>query len=197
MALLVGLALAAGACRGSTKADNVADPTVPTEVTLPASTTTTEPADPFAVPATIDAAYVNRVLVELEKVYGDVVRKIRATRLYERSDAASLLAIFNQPLFERQATSFGDIPGQDADLFRQPIGNRRITVERLVKARPDCIFATVTFDFSGVLLKPPPPKRKYITLKPTQTGADPGNINPTPWSYARETDREEDECGAE
>jgi hypothetical protein len=196
VALLVGLALAAGGCRGSTKADNVADPTVPTEVTLPASTTTTEPADPFAVPATIDAAYVNRVLVELNKIYGDVVRKVRATGLYRRSDAGTLLAIFNPPLFERQAESFGEIPGRDAALYKNPIGDRKITVQQLITARPDCVFAKVLFDVSAVAAHPPPPHSKFIKLELKQTGADPKGINPTPWSMSIETDRVEFTCDA-
>lgn len=191
VALLAGLALLTGACRGDT---DTGDATNTTADTVPASTTTTPPADPFAVPATIDAAYVDRVLVELNRVYGDVVRTVRARGRYERGDAAVLLTIFNPPLYERQAEIFGDIPTQDAGLFKDPVGNRVMKVQQLITAGPDCILAKVGFDFSAVLKDPPPANPSYITLKPKRPGSDPKGVNPTPWAMTRETETLENEC---
>lgn len=188
------VALVAGACT----ADRVAspDPTVPTAPSTTTIAVATTAPDPFAVPATIDAAYVDRVLVELNKVYGDVGRKIRATGRYERSDLDPLGAIFNQPLLELQVKQFATIPEMDAALFKNPPGDRRMTVEELITSRPDCIFAKVLFDVSAVVTNPPPAEPVYLTLRPTQPGANPKGINTTPWSMSGESDARQDQCVA-
>lgn len=190
---IVGILLLAAACGD----DEVAtpEPTVPTSGT-PSSTTEAAPADPFAIPPTIDAAYVDRVLVELNKVYGDVVRKIRATNRYERSDLDPLRAIFNDPLLELQVQAFAEIPANDPSLYRQPIGDRLLAVQELITVRRDCIFAEVLLDVSAVAKQPPPAQSRYVTLRPTQAAADPANVNPTPWSMSGESDVRQDQCVA-
>lgn len=188
----VGILLLAGACGGG---DDTAapDPTVPTSVATP-STAVTTPSDPFTIPEVIDAAYVDRVLVELNKVYGDVVRKIRATGRYERSDLDPLRAIFNDPLLESQVTQFATIVSHDPALYKQPIGDRTIAVKELLTVGPDCIYAKAVFDTSAVAADPPPVREKYIVLRPTQAGADPAHVNPTPWSMSSESTGEEITC---
>ncbi len=52
------------------------EPLGPT-ATVPQPTTTT---DPYAVPAVIDEAYVNRVLAGLDQAVGDIVRLVVSTR---------------------------------------------------------------------------------------------------------------------
>lgn len=190
MAAVAVMAVAAGACR-SGSADDQPRTTVPT---APAETTTTAPADPYTVPGVIDKAYVDRVLAALNKVYGDVVRKIRSTGLYERSDLDSLGAIFRDTLLERQAYLFRDIPGRDPSVYREPIGDRRMTVEEIIIARPDCIYVRATLDVSDVAADPPPPATVFITLKPVLPGFNEQGINPTPWAMSRETDKREAEC---
>ena len=64
--LLVGLVVL-GACGGGD--DDALGPTA----TLPQATTTT---DPYAVPAVIDEAYVNRVLAGLDQAVGEVTRLV-------------------------------------------------------------------------------------------------------------------------
>ncbi|MGH9176934.1 MAG: hypothetical protein ACRD0N_00050, partial [Acidimicrobiales bacterium] len=162
------------------------------------STTATTVAadDPFAVPEQIDAAYVDRVLVELNRVYGDVVRKVVGARTYDRADLDPLRAIFNEPLLALQAKQFGELTTMDPASFRQPIGDRRISVKELITARPDCIFARVEFDVSAVVVQAPPPDEAYyLTLTPTPADADPTDRNPTPWSMTRESDGRQDPCG--
>ena len=191
--LIAAVLLTSAACGGGGDSGDDPDPTVPTSASS-STTATSAAADPFATPEQIDAAYVDRVLVELNRVYGDVLRKIRATNLYERSDLDPLRAIFNDPLLEVQAKLFAEIPARDAALYRQPIGDRKITVAELITVRPDCIFAKAIFDVGAVAANPPPPHAKYLTLAPTQPGADPSNINPTPFSMVNESDAPQDRC---
>jgi len=63
------VALAVG-CKGPS------EPLVPT-ATVPQATTTT---NPYAVPAVIDEAYVNRVLAGLDQALGDLVRLVVSTK---------------------------------------------------------------------------------------------------------------------
>ena len=86
-AVLAALALTAPvACSsGSDKAGPTA--TVATE---PAPTTTT---DPYAVPATIDVAYVNKVLAGLDAAVGDVTLLVVRTRTLTQEAYDRLKAI--------------------------------------------------------------------------------------------------------
>lgn len=193
--LVLAAILATGACKDSEKIAG-SDPTVPTAPRTTATTATTEAADPFATPATIDAPYVERVLVELNRVYGDTARKIVETHRYERSDIDPLGAIFNPPLLEIQVTEFRNVLDLDPKMFKNPMGYRRMTVLEVITAKPDCIFAKVDIDVSAVLVSPPPNKAKYVTLDPKPVGADPAAINPTPWSMAGESSARDDPCAA-
>lgn len=191
--LIAAVLLSSAACGGDGDGGEP-DPTVPTSASTVATTATTAAADPFATPERIDAAYVDRVLVELNRVYGDVLRKIRATNLYERSDLDPLRAIFNDPLLELQAQEFAKVLEAKDTEFRQPIGDRRMTVKQLITSRQDCVFVEVQADFSAVVVQPPPVQPRFITLRPTQAGADPGDVNPTPWSMSGESDVRDDQC---
>ncbi len=70
------------------------------DATVPASTTTT---DPYAVPATIDIAYLNRVFAALEKINGDATRLIVAHHAITPDAAKLLSAIYTEDEFRAQA----------------------------------------------------------------------------------------------
>jgi len=194
---LTTLLLAALAATGACRSDKVEspEPTVPTapSTSTIAATGTTAP-DPFAVPDKIDAAYVDRVLVALNKVYGDVARKVITTSRFDRNDLDPLGAIFNPPLLDIQAQLFVDIPDTDPSLFKKPIGYRVMTVLEVITARSDCIYAKIRLDVSEVLVTPPSNKEKYVTLGLKPADADPSGINPTPWAMAGESSAREDSC---
>lgn len=191
-ALLLVAALVAGCTgRGS---DPGPDATVPTAPPTTPATVTTVAAGPFDTPSVIDAAYVERVLVQLNRVDGDISRKIIQTNRYERSDLDSLGAIFEPPLLEIQVGLFSDLVDLDRALFKDPVGNRRMPVLELITARPGCVFAKVRIDVSDVLVSPPPQEEKFITLVPKPADADPAGINPTPWSMANESSARQDPC---
>lgn len=192
--LTVAVLLATGACGGPDKVE-APEPTVPTapSTTTIAATTTTA-ADPFTTPAKIDAAYVERVLAELNRVYGDTARKIVETRRYERSDIDPLGAIFNPPLLQLQVNEFRNILDLDPKMFKSPMGYRRMKVLEVITARPDCIFTKVSTDVSDVVISPPPILESYITLGLKPADADPSGKNPTPWAMNNESDARENPC---
>lgn len=171
------------------------DPTVPTAVTT-TTAAVTAPADPFAVPPAIDAAYVDRVLVELNRVYGDVGRDVLSSGGLDRPKLDLLRAIYNDPLFELQVEQFATIPRDDPAIYKQPIGDRTMVTEEVITARQDCVFVRVLLDVSAVAAEPPPRQPMYITLRPTQPGADPARVNATGWSMSGESDLREDQCAA-
>lgn len=80
-------ALLLGACAGEPAAPAVPSATVRTE---PATTATT---NPDAVPAVIDAPYVNRVLAWFDQAEGDIARSIMTSRSLAPDDVARLRAI--------------------------------------------------------------------------------------------------------
>ncbi len=176
LVLVAALVLAAG-CNGKGDGGPAA--------TIPPSTASSVPADPYAVPATIDEAYVNRVLAALDQVEGDVIRSLLANRVPQVDDTARLRAIYNDPQFQLELDGLIQSANTDLSEYRTPPGNRKTRVTRLLAARPNCIFLEADKDFSEVVRIPPPSppdEVDVITLLPTQPEADPKDLNPTPWS---------------
>lgn len=161
------------------------------------TTTTTTLEQSYAIPADpakIDAGYLNAVLSALFHVFGDAQRKKVATGQVLPADLLPLRAISNDPDFETRARLFASTPVGDRRDYREPIGDRRVTVTRVISAHPDCVVVEVSFDFSPILVNPPSPTTAYLTLRPTQPGVDPDNLNPTPWSISNEDTEPEDRC---
>ena len=195
------VALVIGACSGGDGGGDggSSGATVPDDTAVEATTTTAASGgtadDPaLAVPATIDAAYVERVLAELDRVQGDVFRRIVATGSFAQSELVPLRAVFNDPELSGQAQGFATLVGS-IDRARKPPGDNRTTVVRLLTARPDCIYAETSVDLSATVLEPPPPRTLWIALRPSQPDSDPQGLNPTPFSIAAEHTAEADPCG--
>jgi hypothetical protein len=192
-----GVLVVGGACSGRDGDDgDSSSVTVPEDTAVEASTTTTAGSvdAAFAVPATIDDAYVNRVLAELDRVQGDVFRRIVANGSFAQADLVPLRAVFNDPELTGQAQGFATLVGS-IDRARKPPGDNKTTVVRLLTARPDCIYAETTVDVSATVLDPPPPRTQWVALRPSQPDTDPQGLNPTPFSIAAEHTAETNPCG--
>ena|GEM_PF-6183967 len=172
------LTMSAAACDSSSGAERgTASNTVATE---PAPTTTT---NPYAVPAVIDVAYVNRVLAGLDAALGDVVRLVYSTRTIPPDAVTRLRALYGN---DQVLQLFLD--GLQIDLrsgfrnYKPQIGNKSSVVTQLVTARPDCIFAQVHRDYSAIstdtsaVVNP-----QWVALRPSTPGKPPGPENPTDW----------------
>lgn len=193
LVLVAALALATG-CNG--KADGGADTTLP-----PPPTASTTPADPYAVPAVIDDAYVNRVLAALDQVDGEAVRTLVSVGQIDPRVGEILRSVYNDPQYVQELEG---LTKTDLSRLKVPPGNLTRTVSRLVEIRGNCIRAEVSIDYSQVAKSPPPrptDEVNSLTLRPTQPEADPTNLNPTPWSISDaqvlrpgQTPRPEDQC---
>jgi len=173
----MGLAmLVLAACSSAEPADDVPSATVPT---APATTTTT---DPYAVPAVIDEAYVNRVLAGLDAAVGDVVRMVVRTRTIPREGVQRLKAVYgtdaqlDQILDSLSRDVARGLPG-----YRTDPGNKLTLVTELVATSGSCIFAKVERDFNAVSANPVPNAVHWVVLKPRDANRDPDSINAVGW----------------
>ena len=175
------LALAGlGACGGSDTPSSAG-------ATVPKATSTTTPADPYAVPPTIDAAYLNKVFAALERVDGDATRAVVASKDFVPDAAKRLRAIYAEEEFKEQVDLWLDIViKKQFDRFNTPPGDRSSVVEKVMTGRPDCVYVAVRRDYAAVAVTPPAADVEYVALRPADDGRDPFELNPTPWMISSE-----------
>jgi hypothetical protein len=170
---VASLALSAGACKGTEK-HAAPGPTVPTE--LPATTTT----DPYAVPAVIDTAYVNRVLAGLDALTGEAFRLYMRDRRITPEISDRIKAAYGSgELYDLVVRTF---EAEKDTRLSTPPGNAVTTVTRLITAAPTCIFSQVARDFRPVG-GTEASARLWVGLRPRASSNDAGGQNPTPWIY--------------
>ncbi len=192
--LLVALA----GCTSSSDADRgSAASTVATE---PPTTTTT---NPYAVPAVIDATYVNRVLAGLDAQMGEVTRMVIRSRTITTDAYDRMRAVYHSNEFLQLA-----IEGFEADMregfksYKPNPGNTVSSVSRLIAATPTCIFAQVQRDYSNVGLNPSPDTGvQWVVLTPLDRSRDPHGHNRTFWAFTfdgvrRDRSQPPNPCGA-
>lgn len=178
MALIGGVcALLLGAC-----ADKPAEPGVPaaTVRTEPPTTATT---NPYAVPAVIDAAYVNRVLAWFDQAEGDIVRRVIAARTLTPEDIAVLRAInASDGMFQADLDSFQYTLRTGLGGFLPNPGNVRTVVVELLSTKSSCVYVKVDRDASAVARNPNPSLRtQWVALR--RLDNLPISSNPTGWGY--------------
>jgi hypothetical protein len=190
-AVLAALALlASAACSGgdgASKGSAGANPAVATEpprtnptlATVPAPTTTT---NPYAVPAVIDAAYVNRVLASLDALLGDVLRIVKRTNTIPQEAYDRLKAVYIEPEFlQLRIDSFQRDIREGFRGYRPDPGNKASTVLRILTTRPSCIFVEVRRDYSAVGLNART-STEWVALTKHDPSRDPSRYNATPWA---------------
>ncbi len=153
--------------------------------TAPATTTTT---DPYAVPAVINAAYVNRVLAGLDAVSGDVIRLILRTRTFPPEGFDRLKSIYGTDAqLDRILDSLSRDIAQGMSGYRPDPGNKITRVAEILSATPTCIFARVERDYTPVASGPAPTSDlQWIALKPADPSRDVGGYNSVTWAYVYE-----------
>jgi len=170
-------ALLLGAC-----AENPAEPAIPSATvrTEPATTPTTKP---FAVPAVIDIAYMNRVLAWFDQAEGDVVRQVIAARTLTPESVAVLRAInasdgmFQVTLDAYQYTLRTGLGG-----FLPNPGNVKTVVVEMLSAKSTCVYVKVNRDPSAVARNPNPSlQTEWVALRRVEFS--PTSLNPTGWGY--------------
>jgi len=171
---VVAAGLLVGACRDEE------EPLGPT-ATLPQGTTTT---NPYAVPAVIDEAYVNRVLAGLDQAVGDVVRLVVSSRTIPPEALDRLQAIYVGDALQLEVDNFQRDLFENFVGYRENPGNKTTTVTDLIEVSETCIFAQVNKDFSAVSFDPDPAfSTQWVALVPLESTRDPMNYNRTRWVY--------------
>jgi hypothetical protein len=193
-AVLAALALtASAACSnggGGSKGSAGANPTLatdpphsnPTLATLPPATTTT---NPYAVPAVIDAAYVNVVLAGLDAQLGDVTRLLIRTQTFPQEAYDRLKAVYtdDQALQLKLDAFQSDLRRRFQD-YRPSPGNKVTTVTKTITVTASCIFVEVRRDYSAVALMNNVLHPQWAALKPLDPSRDPKGYNNTKWALA-------------
>jgi len=182
---LTGLLLAASAAACDSSSGGARSSASNTVATEPAPTTTTSP---YAVPAVIDAAYVNRVLAGLDAAVGDVIRLVVTTRTIPPEAYDRLRALYSSADHLQLA-----IDGFQLDMrrgfagYKAPPGNKRTEVTEMIMGSPTCIFARVSRDYSAVSLTASAAVDvQWIGLRPLDRTLDPNHYNSTQWSIIYE-----------
>jgi hypothetical protein len=176
MSALACIGLLLGACHAKEAANEV--PTA----TVPQGTTTT---NPYALPAVIDEAYVNRVLAGLDQAAGDFGRLVISTKslLPETIDRLNALYIGEHLQFQLDLIAIELRTGFPN--YRQPAGDRITTVTDLIYASPVCIFAKVLRDYSKVSVKVfDETTTQWVELLPADMTTRYAAYNPTGWVFA-------------
>ena len=186
-ALWICMVLTLAACSGGGEDDGPA-------ATVPATTASTAAADPYAIPATIDVAYVQRVFDALDQIRGEVVKEFLTKRQLTPEMGARLGTVYNSAELERQLHARVEQLKRDFSVFKQPPGIRRTVVKRIMTARVDCISVEAEFDNTAVLKAPGPRSPAYLGLEPTEPALDPEEVNPTPFSIFAEDPDLQDPC---
>jgi hypothetical protein len=177
-AAVVGLSLLAACSTGSGKSG----PPGATVGTAPPQTTTT---DPYAVPAVIDAAYVNRVLAGLDAANGDIVRLLVSTKTITPEMIERLKALYiDRDLLQLQIDSMQTDLHRGLTGVKPNPGNSLTTVSEFITKSPSCVYAKVFRDATLVAVSPDPRfATQWVALKPAPAIS---SLNPTGWAYVYE-----------
>ena len=188
LAVLTLLASAACSSSGADKGSARANPTLatdqphvnPTLATVPAPTTTT---NPYAVPAAIDAAYVNRVLAGLDQVMGDAGRNLVRSRTITADVYDRLKSIYaDNSLLQLVVDSVEEEIRKNLSGYKPNPGNRVTTVTRVVTAQSSCIFVRVQRDYSAMSPGAGTTDPQWVALRPLDQSRDPRQYNRTSWA---------------
>jgi len=140
--------------------------------------------NPYAIPAVIDAAYVNRILAALDAVNGDVLRLLAKTRTVPDEARARLKAMYVDREYLGQVSGLATEQADGFPGLKPNPGNRRTVVSKLLVASSSCVFAKVDRDQSPVGDNPSPDLAvQWVGLVPLDPSRDPNRYNPTPWMY--------------
>lgn len=171
--VFLGVALVVGACNGG--GGGRSNDTLPP----PPETTVTTAVD-YAVPAVIDAAYVEKVIAALDHVYGDAIRTLARERKITQDFLDRLAAIYTPAEFKlAQDIWVRDVASGLQGLVPVP-GDPKTVIRSVVRGDRTCLFAAVDRSFAATRTTPDRPTPPwYVALIPRTQASSPHN--PTPW----------------
>ncbi|MGH9128737.1 MAG: hypothetical protein ACRDY2_07170 [Acidimicrobiales bacterium] len=164
------LALGATSCAAGSAA--------PPGATVPTAVIGAPPPNPYAVPAVITKAYVQRVLNALEAVNAQATQLIVAHRSLVPAARTDLSAIDTAPEVAIQTKLWrNDLNAGLPNLLPKP-GLIKDTVTGLLAASSSCVFVSATSDTSTVERVPSTQPVYFALVSRPQGGS---GSNPTPW----------------
>ena len=144
---IAGLLAGSVACGASTVAGGTA--------TIPAAVTTTT-VDPWAVPAVVDVAYLQRVMDRLDQSLGDALRELVAAKSVDPKVDQILRAIYADPELSRSEHDYAAIATSGLANFRPVPGDPATTVQHVFSHSSDCAYFTARITLAASLVRPPP-----------------------------------------
>jgi hypothetical protein len=177
LVVLLLLSLSAGCLSGG----GSAKPTT----TVPSTTTTT---DPYAIPATIDVAYVQRVMDAIDVLLGKAAQALVRERSVDGEWAKYARAALDDRGLAAARKGAELELGLNLRDYRPSPGQPHTTVRSVVIARTQCVAARALIDGSEVVTLASAISESHIEFSAKDPGRDPGGLNPSPWLLARVSD---------
>jgi hypothetical protein len=183
VALTLVALLCLGACDGKGGHQRTADADPPGSGGPTSSTTSTTVS--YAVPTTIDAAYVEKVMRALDHLYGDAVRTLVADRAISDRFVKHLLALYSETPFEGYQVVWRKSVSENLKSISTHPGDPVTSVQELLQASSTCVVARVDRDLSSTLAQPQSQSpQRFVALIPRDPARDPLVLNSTPWTLS-------------
>ncbi|MDQ1515521.1 MAG: hypothetical protein QOE80_1351 [Actinomycetota bacterium] len=151
--------------------------------TGPSSTTSTTVS--YAVPATIDAAYVEKVMKALDHLYGDAVRQLVTDHAMSDRFIKQLLALYSKTPFEGYQVVWRKSLNDGLKSIAPQPGDPLTHIQAVLQASPTCVVVQVDRDLSPTLARRQDESpQRFVALIPKDPARDPLIANPTPWTMS-------------
>lgn len=190
VASLVVLTLLVSGCGKS----QTANPDLDLDAEVTAATSSTTTVDPWAVPSTIDSAYVMRVLNELERVHAKVRTDINTTHSFSDQSQNLYREIYAEPQLTTMLTSGSSASTKDRSEYVAAAVPAQLTFKRLGTVNKACVYVVAHLDDNANRIKPDVPFDAGYTL----VTAPRSTSNPTGWKisafYSVDESNERDKC---
>ena len=166
----------------SPPAASVASDRTTSSTTRPPTTSTT--IDVTKVPDEITVEYVQAVMDELDRRFGDLFRMYVEAEGPTQETQDLLTALFAEPEFTRLREGLGQLAAERFEGVRRPPGDPETEVVKLLTASPSCVFVETNRDLDAVLEGPSTDDIAvtWIGLVPKDTSAPTASLNPTAWT---------------
>lgn len=143
-----------------------------------------------AIPEHPDATYINAVLVELERVRGDVRREVWATQSMSQATYDRIDDIYDQRQGDIAKRIWSTASMTEDPLRRTLPGDDVATVKQIFDTRRGCAVFSIESDNSAASDPPTRPNPVFVLEIRYYEGDN--RSNPTPWKYDYEASYKEE-----
>jgi hypothetical protein len=161
----------------------------PSDEELRASVPVVTTADPWAVPATIDVTYAQRVIQQLSDTLGEVRRDVFDNHVYTEEDKAKIAAIHDGLLLTNRDADIARKATTPHPLIRESPSPWQVRVEQIVHANAACMYVSGKTDDSANRLDDgyaPDSTTWGLKYDPSYRS----KINPTGWKLVEDAPRD-------